>query len=101
MATDGYYLALAKKNAAFFEANDMVFDQTVPTRGVRHYRMSQHSKVRHTQILQEKAVEEPRRETVNDTNDPLAGPDAAAIQSRRAAEAVNGKRTVNGGMFTA
>merc|ERR1711907_145024 len=103
MATDGYYLELAKKNSSFINANDseLKYDQTVPTRGVRHHRLSKQSKLRHIHVLTEKACEEPRRETVTGVNDPLAGPDKEAILSRRQAEAVNNKRTVNGGFFTA
>merc|ERR1711959_321257 len=94
MATDNYYLQLAKKNHQHMVANDMRYTEEIPVRGVRHQRLTQHSKLRHVAILREKAVEEPRRETVNDTNDPLAGPDGEAILSRRQAECVNGKRTV-------
>eukprot|EP00656_Telonema_subtile_P004014 TRINITY_DN11825_c0_g1_i1.p3 TRINITY_DN11825_c0_g1~~TRINITY_DN11825_c0_g1_i1.p3 ORF type:complete len:122 (+),score=28.86 TRINITY_DN11825_c0_g1_i1:110-475(+) len=102
MATDAYYLNLHMKNKEFLEANKMVLTEEIPTRGVRHHRMSKQAKTRHTQILREKACEEPRRETVTGANDPLDVPEEqrAAILNRRQAEAVNNPRSVNGGFFT-
>merc|ERR1711977_130500 len=101
MATDGYYLHQFKQNQEILAENNLTYDQDIPLRGTRHFRASKQSKVRHTQVLREKACEEPRRETVDGERDPLAGQDKEAIMSRRQAESVNHRRTVNGGFFTA
>merc|ERR1740130_276047 len=100
MATDAYYLHLAKQQQEQLKADKLTYDEDIPTRGVRHHRMSKQAKVRHTHILREKACEEPRRETVDGERDPLAGQDKEAIMSRRQAESINARRTVNGGLFT-
>ena len=100
MATDAYYLNMAKQNQDFLKEANLTYDEDIPVRGQRHYRMSKQAKVRHTHVLREKACEEPRRETVDGERDPLAGQDKEAIMSRRQAESINARRTVNGGLFT-
>merc|ERR1711990_908592 len=100
MATDAYYLHMAKQNKETLEAANLTYDEDIPARGVGHFRMSKQAKVRHTHVLREKACEEPRRETVDGERDPLAGQNKEAIMSRRQAEAINSRRTVNGGLFT-
>ena len=69
-------------------------------RNVRHHRMTKQGKLRHVHVMREKVVEVPERLKVDDTNDPLGGPDAEAIISRRMAESVNNRRAANGGFFT-
>ena len=63
--------------------------------------MSKQGKLRHVLCMREKVVEVPERLKVDDTNDPLGGPDAEAIISKRMAEeSVNNRRAANGGFFT-
>merc|ERR1712070_733618 len=100
MATDAYYMHIAKQQQQYFEETDAVWRQENPQRNVRHFRMTKQSKLRHCTVMREKAVEMPERLKVDDTNDPLSGPDADAIISRRMAESVNNRRAANGGFFT-
>merc|ERR1711907_645499 len=100
MATDAYYMHLAKKNAAEMEANNEIYTQEIPQRDVRHHRMTKQGKLRHCNVMREKVVEVPERLKVDDTNDPLGGDDAEQIISRRMAEGVNNRRTLTGGFFT-
>merc|ERR1712166_490707 len=100
MATDAFYLHMAAKNAEHFEQTDAVYGQTNPQRNTRHFRMSKQAKLRHCNVMREKVVEVPERLRVDDTNDPLSGPDADAIISKRQAESVNNRRTMAGGFFT-
>merc|ERR1711988_1221068 len=100
MATDAYYMHMAKQNRAHFEATDAVWGQEVPTRDVRHFRLTKQSKLRHCNVMREKVVEVPERLKVDESNDPLGGPDAEQIISRRMAESVNNPRTSTGGFFT-
>merc|ERR1711988_2071085 len=82
MATDAYYMHMAKQQQEYFEDTDGVWKQETPQRNVRHFRMTKQSKLRHVHVMREKAVEMPERLKVDDTNDPLGGPDAEAIISR-------------------
>merc|ERR1712188_82858 len=100
MATDAYYMHMAKQNSEYFKETNAVYGQDQPTRDVRHFRLTKQAKLRHCAVMREKVVEVPERLKVDDTNDPLSGPDAESIISRRMAESVNNRRTATGGFFT-
>merc|ERR1712178_235780 len=101
MATDQYYMHMARQNAAMIENKTVEsHTQEAPMRDIRHFRLTKQSKLRHCAVMREKVMEIPERLQVDDSNDPLAGDDADAIISRRMAEQVNNRRTATGGYFT-
>merc|ERR1712118_457254 len=100
MATDHYYMIMAQKNQKELDETNATYTQEIPARNVRHYRMTKQAKIRHCNVMREKVVEIPERLKVDDTNDPLGGPDADAIISRLMAESVNNRRTNTWGFFT-
>merc|ERR1711998_441583 len=94
------YMHMARQINTRNEETNSVYTQECPQRNVRHHRMSKQAKIRHCNVMREKVVEVPERLKVDDANDPLGGDDAEAIISRRMAESVNNRRTLNGGYFT-